>query len=61
MAFEALEDVREAANCYARAVKISDGNIGPVIYLRELVNRRKADIPQLERIRNEMLEKAVMV
>ena len=61
MAFEGLDNVREAANCYARAIKISRGNIGSVIYLRELIKRHAEQIKDLDRLRNELSEKGVLV
>ncbi len=61
MCFEALDNPREAANCYARAVKQSRGNIGPVIYLRELVKRRAREIQNLSRIREDLSEKGILV
>jgi tetratricopeptide (TPR) repeat protein len=57
MCYEALDDPREAANSYARAIRLSEANTVPIIHLRELVKRRAEAIPHLNRIRNELSEK----
>ena len=57
MCYEALDDPREAANCYARAIKLSDGNVIPIVHLRELVKRRESAIPHLQKIRHELSER----
>lgn len=61
MAFEALENFRDAANAYARAVRLSRGDIGPIIYLRELVKRHRDKIVNFEEMRDELLEKGVVI
>ncbi len=61
MAFEALDNAREAARCYVRAIRLSNGNIGPVIYLRELVKRCADQIKDLDKVREELVKKGVLV
>ncbi|MBF0216118.1 MAG: tetratricopeptide repeat protein [Candidatus Omnitrophica bacterium] len=62
MALEALDEPGEAANCYARAIKLSNANIIPIIHIRELVKKRSERIRNLAGIRDELMEKhGVMV
>ncbi len=57
MSYELLDNPREAVNCYVRAIKLSCGNVAPVVYLRELVKRNSEKIPDLDQIEEELLEK----
>ena len=61
MAYEAIDDVREAANCYARAIRLSKGDAGPIVYLRQLIKRRSGQIKNLKTLREDLMEKGVLV
>lgn len=56
MSLELLDDTREAANCYARAIKLSNANVIPIVHMRELVKRRADGIRNLSEIRKELME-----
>lgn len=57
IAAEALDDPREAAQCYARAIKLSHAHLVPIVHLRELVKRRGEVIGNLGQIRRELMDR----